>query len=197
MQPGGQAPGGVSRSASRATKIGRYVFVGWLVAAPVLVVVALSRRRQELEQIGEALWTADPHWIAVGIGIEALTVLVAGLAYHLLLRRLGYRLSCLTLASAHLQRCAAGAISPLSGPTSVYVLVQLLAQRRVPTPDGLLTVALRSAAGQIAFVLTLVVGLALLQPTVALSIAGGFLGVSPFRFALLRVPPPLLPAPSR
>jgi uncharacterized membrane protein YbhN (UPF0104 family) len=161
----------------------------------MLVAVAIVSRRDELERTAAAFWSAEPGWIALGIGIEMATVLAAGLSYVLLLRRLGYRLPLLGLVSVHLQRCAVGAVSPLSGPTSVCVFLHLLARQRVPTQDALLTVGLRSVAGQVAFILTLIVALALLRPVEALWLGGALMAGTALWLALRRWRPTGLPAP--
>jgi uncharacterized protein (TIRG00374 family) len=167
-------PAGRGRPAKRAASfLLRHGVVAWLSLVAVLAAVVFVRQRAELGQIAEALRTADPRWVAVGIGIEIATLLAIGLTYHLLLRRLGYRLSCLTLASVHLQRAAVSTLSPVSGPTSVCVFVRLLTRERVPTQDGFLIVALRSIAGQGALALTLAVALALQGPSPVLIVAAG------------------------
>jgi uncharacterized membrane protein YbhN (UPF0104 family) len=97
--------------------------------------------------------------LAAGFAVETLMLIVSAVTYRHLLRRLGHDLACHTLLAVHLQRSAIGAISPVSGPTSVYVFLRLVKRRRVGTDDGLLTLALRSIAGQIAFVLLLVIAL--------------------------------------
>jgi uncharacterized protein (TIRG00374 family) len=146
-----------------------------LAVLPVLATIVVTQRRAELTRTGIALWNADPRWVTVGVGLELSSVAVAALIYRLLLRRLGYLLSGFALASAHLQRCAAGAVSPLSGPTSVYVFLQFLHRNRVPAHDGLLTVGVRAVVGQVASVLTIFVGLVLMRPSAALQIGGGIL----------------------
>src|SRR5262245_24382014 len=136
-------PTAADRPVGRAKGIGRYVFWGWLAVVPILATIVITQRRAELARTEDALWRADPRWVAVGVGLELSSVAAAALIYRLLLRRLGYLLPAFALASVHLQRCAAGAVSPLSGPTSVYVFLQFLGRHRVPAHDGLLTIGVR------------------------------------------------------
>lgn len=128
----------------------------WFALLPVLVTVIVLRRRDELNQIAAAMRQANPGWLLAGALVELAILLAIALTYRGILRRLGHRLSCQTLLAAHLQRTAIGAISPVSGPATVYVFLRHLGRRGVATDDGLLTVALRSIAGQVAFVVVLV-----------------------------------------
>jgi glycosyltransferase 2 family protein len=193
MRRGGPEPADCCCLAQRVASVGRYVFWGWLTLLPILVVFAVTQRRAELEQIGAAFWAADRRWIAVGVGLEACSVVAAAWIYSYLLGRLGYRLPGRSLASIHLQRCAAGAVSPLSGPTSVYVFVEYLGRRRVPTHDALLAVGLRSLAGQVASVLILVLGLALIRPAALLPLVGGAVATLAVAATIFRSRPAVLP----
>jgi phosphatidylglycerol lysyltransferase len=103
---------------------------------------------------------ADAGWLAIGLAVEAAILLGIAMTYRVVMRRLRYDLSYPTLLAAHLQRTAIAAISPVSGPTSVYVFVRYVKRCRVPTDDALLTVALRSIAAQAGFVILLVLALA-------------------------------------
>ncbi|MGH2533022.1 MAG: lysylphosphatidylglycerol synthase transmembrane domain-containing protein [Thermomicrobiales bacterium] len=150
----------------------RHALAMWLVVVPLLTVVLLVRHWTEVGQIAEALSQAHPRWIAVGVGIELGTIVASALTYRVLLRRLGHPLSCLTLAGAHLRRGALGALFFLNGPASVYVFIRILKQRHVPVDDGLLTVALRSVAGQVAFIVILVAVLAIRGANHALAVVG-------------------------
>jgi hypothetical protein len=115
----------------------RHALAIWLAVVPLLTAVFVVRHWQEVGQIATAIREAHPRWIAVGIGIEIVTIVTSALTYRLLLRRLGHCLPCLTLAGAHVRRAALGTIFVLSGPASVYVFVRILKQWRVPTDDGL------------------------------------------------------------
>lgn len=150
----------------------------WLAVVPLLTVALIVRHWQEVGEIGQALRDAHPRWIVAGIGIEVVTVVVSALTYRILLRRLGHRLSCLTLAGAHLRRVALGAIFVVSGPASVYVFLRILKQRRVPVDDGLLTIALRSVAGQGAFVVVFAAALAIHGANHVLAAFGGALALA-------------------
>jgi uncharacterized membrane protein YbhN (UPF0104 family) len=137
----------------------RYGLILWIVALLLFTAAIVVRRWQEFEQIVAALRTADPAWLVLGVAIETAILIVIALTYRTILRRLRHDLPGQTLLSAHLQRTAIGAVSPLGGPTSVYVFVRYVRRYRVSTDDALLTVALRSIAGQVAFVLLLVAAL--------------------------------------
>jgi uncharacterized protein (TIRG00374 family) len=144
----------------------------WLIVIPLLVAFVVARQWDEVGRIGEALRTAHPHWIVIGIGIETVTIIVTALTYQILLRRLGHRLSCLTLASVHLQRVSLGTIFLVSGPASLYAFLRILNRRQVPTEDGLLTSGLRSLAGHGAFLILLVTGLMIQGSPYAMVVAG-------------------------
>ncbi|MGH2561510.1 MAG: hypothetical protein ACRDJH_20790, partial [Thermomicrobiales bacterium] len=150
----------------------------WLAVVPLLAVALVVRHWEEVGQIGAALRQAHPRWIAAGVGIEIATIAASALTYRIILGRLGHSLSCLTVAGVHLRRTALGALFFVNGPASVYVLLRILKQRRVPVDDGLLTVALRSVAGQIAFVAILIAALAIHGANHALIIVGVLLAAS-------------------
>ncbi|MEA2597877.1 MAG: hypothetical protein QOF01_4346 [Thermomicrobiales bacterium] len=141
------------------TFLRRYGLALWVVALPLLTIAVVLRRQDELQQIASAIREANPMWLVGGLAVEALILIAIALTYRSVLRRLGHSLSCPTLLVAHLQRTAIGAISPLSGPTSVYVFLRYVKRRRVGTDDGLLAIALRSIVAQAAFLLMLVVAL--------------------------------------
>ncbi len=137
----------------------RYGVWLWVIALPVMTAAVVVRQREELGQIAGALRRADARWLVAGLVVEAGILFGIALTYRVVMRRLKYDLSCPTLLAAHLQRTAIGAISPVSGPTSVYVFVRYVKRHRVPTDDALLTVALRSIAAQVGFVIMLVAAL--------------------------------------
>jgi len=139
--------------------IRRYGLILWIVALLLLTAAIVARRWQEFGQIVAALRQAYPAWLVAGVAIETASLIAIALTYRTILRRLRHDLPSQTLLSAHLQRTAIGAVSPVSGPTSVYVFVRYVERHRVSADDALLAVALRSLAGQAAFVLLMVAAL--------------------------------------
>jgi phosphatidylglycerol lysyltransferase len=158
-----------------ASFLRRHGAVLWLTAVAALAATVFVRRRDEIGRIGTTLGGADARWLTLGVGIEVLILLATVLAYQSVLRRLGHRLPCLTLVCLHLQRVAAGAISPLSGPTSAFVFLRALNQRRVATVDGVLTITVRSLAARGASVLVILAALAFHGSMYALPVAGAVL----------------------
>jgi uncharacterized membrane protein YbhN (UPF0104 family) len=163
----------------------RYGLVLWVVALPLLTAGVVVRRRDELGRIVAAVREADRGWLVVGVAVEALALVAIALTYRAVMRRLGYGLTWPELLGAHLQRTAIGAISPLSGPTSVYVFVNCVRRRRVSTDDALLTVALRSIAAQAGFVMFLVAALVATGSRYAVPGLVAFVGIV---WVLLAVP---------
>jgi phosphatidylglycerol lysyltransferase len=155
----------------------RYGLYLWVAALPVLTAVVVVRRRDELGQIVAAVREANRGWLVAGVVVEALILVAIALMYRAVMRRLGYGLTWPVLLGAHLQRTGVGAISPLSGPTSVYVFVNCVKRHGVSTDDGLLTVALRSIAAQAGFVVLFVAALVATGSRYAALGLVGFVGV--------------------
>lgn len=136
--------------------VSRYGVFIWLALLVVLAVWFVSRQQEEIRQIVNALTAADQRWLAGIVAVQLVALVLSGLTYKVILRRLGHHLRLRHLIDLHLQRHVVGTLTPVSGPASVYVLIRNLGQRGVSTDDALLTTTLRSATGYASFVLLLI-----------------------------------------
>ncbi|HAX24288.1 MAG TPA: hypothetical protein DCX80_04520 [Chloroflexi bacterium] len=136
--------------------LSRYGIFIWLALLTLLAVGFVSRQQAEIQQIGAALADADRFWLAGIVVAQLVALVLSGLTYKVILRRLGHHVRLHQVVDLHLQRHVVGTLTPVSGPASVYVLIRNLAQRGVSTDDALLTTTLRSATGYASFVLLLI-----------------------------------------
>ncbi|MEX2425697.1 MAG: lysylphosphatidylglycerol synthase transmembrane domain-containing protein [Thermomicrobiaceae bacterium] len=113
----------------------------------------------------------SPVWILVLSLLQIGTLMIAGWTYQVVLRRQGYKFGLLRLIEIHLQRVVIGAVTPLGGPASIYVLVRALGTHRVTSGDALMVASIKGVTGSIAFLLFLVPALLLQPPTLLVTVA--------------------------
>src|SRR5262245_41801549 len=97
-----------------------YITTIWLIALPALVLLVGIREQDEIARVLTTLRGAEPSWILLGIGIEALIVLGPVLTYRIILSRLGHVLPFTSLVGMHMQRIVVGTLAPVSGPASAF-----------------------------------------------------------------------------
>ncbi len=147
------------------TLVVRHGLVLWLALLVVLATTFVLQQRGQVAQIADILRNADGRWVAAAVTIEFGLIVLTGLTYQALLRRLGHRLGCPALAVIHLRRVLVGTVTPVGGPASLYVLVRSLARNGVQTEDTLLCAGLRSVTGYAAFLLLLLPAIVFSHPT--------------------------------
>lgn len=158
----------------------------WLVLILGCTVFFAVSQQDEVARIRDTIGGAQPEWIVALVGLEAcILILIAG-TYRSLLSKLGHTIRLDTLVGVHLKRVAVGAVTPVSGPSSVLVFVHALRKRGVGPADALLAVSIRSVIGNVAFLSLLLPVLFLQEPT-RLLIAGtaGMAGIVAVTVTLL------------
>jgi glycosyltransferase 2 family protein len=127
--------------------------------------------RGEIRDALSLVASISPIWIFV-LGLLQAFVLLAGTwAYQSVLRRQGHQVGILRLLEIHLQRVVIGAVTPVGGPASIYVLVRALRKHNVPDADSLVLASIKSITGIIAFMIFLVPALLLQPPSTLVLIA--------------------------
>lgn len=159
--------------------LSRYGVFIWVALLGLLAAGFVARQQEEIQQIGAALAAADQRWLAGIVLVQLLALVLSGLTYQVILRRLGHRIRLHHLIDLHLQRHVVGTLTPVGGPASVYVLIRNLGRRGVSTDDAVLTTTLRSATGYASFVLLLIPTFLFHRPSgialVGATILGGML----------------------
>jgi uncharacterized membrane protein YbhN (UPF0104 family) len=137
--------------------------------------------RGEIAEALSLIASINPVWILVLGLLQVFGLLVGAWAYQVVLRRQGYELGVLRLIEIHLQRVVIGAVTPIGGPASIYVLVRALRKHNVSDSDTLILATIKSITGVIAFLIFLVPALLLQTPsTMVLMAATGLLVVLGF-----------------
>lgn len=144
--------------------IARHAVLIWMVFLAAMGLFFVWRQHGEVAQVGHAARQMQFRWLVPIILAHLSTVIIAGFSYRTILRRLGHRVTWGDCSRLHLQRHVVGTITPLGGPASIYVLIRGLGQRGICSTDAVLLATIRSAVGNIAFVLLLIPALALQRP---------------------------------
>jgi phosphatidylglycerol lysyltransferase len=147
-------------SGERRARLNRLALIAWLTALVVFVTWVILQGRDEFVSTFDEIASADLRWIAVAIVIQLFMLLFSAMTYQVILRRLGHRLSTVSMSNAHLQRTAISTVTPGGGPASVYIFVRFCMKQGVPASDGFLTIGVRSVAVWLTFVAVLVPGAA-------------------------------------
>jgi phosphatidylglycerol lysyltransferase len=79
------------------------------------------------------------------------------LTYHLILKRLGHQIPVPWLLQLHIQRAGVNFAAPFGGAATAYTWVDRLGQRKVPTEDAVLTLALRTLCVYVATLVVVVI----------------------------------------
>jgi uncharacterized membrane protein YbhN (UPF0104 family) len=148
--------------------LSRYGTLLWILFVVGFSALFLLRERGEIGRIALMLREAQLEWLIGILLLEALILSLVALTYQVLLRRLGHDLAWLPLVGIHLRRVVIGTVTPIGGPSSMYVFVRSLTQRGVPGADALLAISLKSVAGNLAFMLLLIPVLLVQPPTTML-----------------------------
>lgn len=127
--------------------------------------------RGEIAEAISLIATINPIWIAILAILQVVILVIAGWTYQVVLLRQGYRVGLLRLIEVHFQRIVIGAVTPLGGPASIYVLVRSLRSDNVRDSDSLLLASIRGISGVLSFLLFLVPVLLLQPPTMLVMIA--------------------------
>lgn len=160
-----------AKISSVATFIRRYgVIIAVTMLAAFGLFFVLSGRGEIAEAIG-LIATINPIWIGILALLQMIILLIAGWTYQVVLRRQGYRIGLLRLLEIHFQRIVIGAVTPVGGPASIYVLVRSLRANNVKDSDSLLLASIRGIAGVLAFLVFLIPVLLLQPPTTMVTIA--------------------------
>lgn len=155
----------------RAGWIRRNIVTIWLAALPPLIIYAALTRQDELRDVWRALSNADPNWLLLGLGIQALITLSPVVTYKLILGRLGHTVPFYDLAGMHMQRIVVGTFTPVGGPISTYTFVRALGHRKVGAHDAVTMLMMRSVATNAAFFTLLLVVTAMRGPIYALVVS--------------------------
>jgi uncharacterized protein (TIRG00374 family) len=151
----------LSVTAGSRERLTRYVTITWLVILVVLVGWVIFRGRDDFINSLDELLSASPSWLAIAIIIQVMMLVFSGLAYQLILKRLGYKVGLLRMVDAHMQRTTISTVTPGGGPASIFIFSRYVAKHGVPHEDGLLTIAVRAVAVAITFIAVLIPGAAL------------------------------------
>ena len=147
---------------------------GVLFAVALLIVFGtifiLSGRGEITEAVG-LIASISPLWLLLLAALQGLVLLIAAWKYQVVLWRQGYRVGLFRLIEVHLQRVVIGAVTPVGGPASIYVLVRSLRADGVKDSDSLLLASVRGIAGVLAFLFFLIPVLLLQTPTTLVTIA--------------------------
>lgn len=156
---------GMTASAERRARYTRYATIAWLLILVALVGWVIFRGREDLRNSLDELLSADPVWLLAGVLIQGLMLLFSGLAYFLILRRLGHRVGLFRMIDAHLQRQTISTVTPGGGPASVFIFSRYVAKLGVPYEDGLLALGVRTLGVAITFIAVLIPGAAVAHST--------------------------------
>lgn len=127
--------------------------------------------RGEIAEAFRLITSINPLWFIVLAVLQALVLLVGSWAYQVVLRRQGHEIGVLRLLEIHLQRVVIGAVTPVGGPASIYVLVRALRTHKVSDSDSLILATIKSVTGVIAFLIFLVPALLLQPPSTMVTVA--------------------------
>jgi uncharacterized membrane protein YbhN (UPF0104 family) len=127
--------------------------------------------RDEIRDALSLIASISPFWIVVLALLQAFVLLAGTWAYQSVLRRQGHEIGVLRLIEIHLQRVVIGAVTPIGGPASIYVLVRALRKHKVSDADSLVLASIKSITGVIAFMIFLIPALLLQPPSTLVLIA--------------------------
>lgn len=147
---------------------------GIFIAAIMLVSFGLFFLISGWEEIVDAVGliaSINPAWILVISLLQVGVLLIAAWSYQVILRRQGHPIGLFQLLEIHMRRVVIGAVTPVGGPASIYVLVRSLRTHKVSDGDSLLLASIRMIGGVIAFLLFLIPALLLQPPTTLVLIA--------------------------
>lgn len=151
----------VRSNAPLRAKLTRYATIAWITTLLVLVGWVIFRGRDDLTATYNELKSADLRWIGVAILVQALMLVISGLTYTQILKRLGYQVPLVKMIDAHLQRTTISTVTPGGGPASIFVFARYASTLGVPYEDGFLTVGVRSMGVAITFIAVLIPGAAI------------------------------------
>jgi uncharacterized membrane protein YbhN (UPF0104 family) len=138
LEPRGGVRGYLDRlkqTPGRRAQLQRYFTIGWLAVLAVSVAYVIFRGRGELKDTWKQLQSAQLEWILIAILIQALMLIVNGLTYKVILKRLGYSVPLPMMVNAHMQRTTISTVTPGGGPASVFIFARFVAKRGVPAED--------------------------------------------------------------
>lgn len=158
-------------SGAIASIVQRY---GVFIAATMLLSFGLFfviRGRSEIAEAFGLIASISPVWLLILALGQVVVLLIAALTYQVVLRRQGHRVGLLRLLEIHLQRVVIGAVTPLGGPASIYVLMRSLRTHRVPDSDSLILASIKGVTGVLSFLVFLLPVLLLQPPTTLVTVA--------------------------
>lgn len=147
---------------------------GVFIAATMLFsfgVFFVIRGRGEIAEAFGLIASISPVWLLILALGQVVVLLIAALTYQVVLRRQGHRVGLLRLLEIHLQRVVIGAVTPLGGPASIYVLMRSLRTHRVPDSDSLILASIKGITGVLSFLVFLLPVLLLQPPTTLVTVA--------------------------
>ncbi len=133
----------------------------WMVVLGLLAIWVIRNQEDQLRQIAERLRSANRTWLAIAVVVEILSMTTVALTYHLILKRLGHRISVPYLLDLHIQRAGVNFAAPFGGAATAYTWVDRLIQKRVPAEDSILTLALRTLCVYLATLVVVVITFAI------------------------------------
>jgi putative heme transporter len=159
-----QCHGFARRAIANARRYSVFIAVSMLLIFGTVFIIG---GRGEIAEAFRLIGAISPAWFLLLALIQAVVLLIAAWTYQVVLRRQGHRIGLMRLLEIHLQRVVIGAVTPVGGPASIYVLVRSLRTHRVSDSDSLIVASIKGITGVLAFLIFLVPAL-LLQPPNAL-----------------------------
>ena len=139
--------------------MGLWLF-GLLALAAVILVVA---RIGELRRFAELAREAEPRWLALAFGLQALTYLCAASVWHAALARAGAPRSLRSLVPLGIAKLFTDQALPSGGISGTLLVMRGLARRGVPTPLAMGALLVGLVSFYTAYALAALGGLVVLQ----------------------------------
>lgn len=137
------------------------VFAVLLVGATVAVVSRFAEERQ----FSLMLSRAQPAWLLVALGLQAITYALRAGVWGSVLRRSGQRIGLHRLTRLSLAKHFADQAVPAAGVSGTLLIVRALERRGVARPTVMAAFVLQTAGSSAGIVLALLVGLGILATT--------------------------------
>lgn len=133
----------------------------WLLVLAALAIWVIRNQEDQLRQIADRLRSADRKWLAIAVVVEILSMTTVAFTYHLILKRLGHRISVPYLLDLHIQRAGVNFAAPFGGAATAYTWVDRLGRKNVSAGDSVLTLALRTLCVYLATLVVVVITFAI------------------------------------
>ncbi len=133
----------------------------WLLLLALLAIWVVLAQKDQLRDIAGRLRGANRAWLATAVVIEIASMGTVAATYHLILRRLGHRISVPFLYDLHVQRAGVNFAAPFGGAATAYTWVERLGRKQVPAEDALLTLGLRTLCVYLATLIVVVITFAI------------------------------------